>query len=193
MWLLTLRLQARHWQFDPGVIEKVTALKKLTYIATVIVFLQIALGGWTTSNYAAVACPDLPTCQNQWWPEMDFVKGFDITQAIGPNYLGGQMDNAARMAIHMSHRIGAVITTLALVLLAFKLFMIRQRTTTSMAVVILFVLAIQVILGLSNIIYQFPINVAVAHNAVGAVLLLVMVTLNYRLHACIQSKTVDKG
>ncbi len=193
LWLLTLRLQARHWQFDQSVIEKVTGLKKLTYIATVIVFLQIALGGWTTSNYAAVACPDLPTCQNQWWPEMDFAKGFDITQAIGPNYLGGQMDNAARMAIHMSHRIGAVITTLALVLLAFKLFMIRQRTTTSMAIIILFVLAIQVILGLSNIIYQFPINVAVAHNAVGAVLLLVMVTLNYRLHACIQSKTVDKG
>ena len=75
---------------------------------------QIALGGWVSSNYAAVACIDFPTCHGQWLPPADFANGFHLTQHIGPNYLGGQLDSDARTAIHLTHRIGALLVTLVL-------------------------------------------------------------------------------
>ena len=181
LWLLALRLQNKPWRLSAKAFSKITKLKRLGLIALLVVVVQIALGGWTTSNYAAVACPELPTCQNQWWPEMDFAKGFDISQGIGPNYLGGKMDNSARMAIHMSHRIGAIITTAILIFVSLCLFQVKSRETKIMAYSVLAVLSLQVLLGLSNVIFHFPVHIAVAHNGVGALLLLTMVTLNYRL------------
>ena len=109
LFLLTLRLS--------GVLPALIVPRRLQYWATaglVLVIGQIALGGWVSSNYAAVACIDLPTCHGQWWPNMDFANGFHLTQHIGPNYLGGQLDSDARTAIHMTHRIGAVLVTLCL-------------------------------------------------------------------------------
>ena len=109
LFLLTLRLS--------GVLPALIVPKRLQYWATaglVLVIGQIALGGWVSSNYAAVACIDLPTCHGQWWPTMDFANGFHLTQHIGPNYLGGQLDSDARTAIHMTHRLGAVLVTLVL-------------------------------------------------------------------------------
>src|SRR3546814_11189181 len=79
---------------------------------------QVALGGWVSSNYAAVACVDLPTCHGQWLPPADFANGFHLTQHIGPNYLGGQLDSDARTAIHLTHRIGALLVTVVLFALA---------------------------------------------------------------------------
>ncbi len=181
IWILAQRLQGFQWQFSHNKLKQVQALKPLALVGLVVVFLQIALGGWTTSNYAAVACPDLPTCQTQWWPTMDFVKGFDIFQEIGPNYLGGQMENEARIAIHMAHRIGAIITSLYLIFLFLKLLAVSAVETTRLGVVLMLVLVLQVVLGLSNIIFNFPLTIAVLHNGVGAVLLLVLVTLNHRV------------
>jgi len=91
-------------------------------LALVLLICQISLGGWTSSNYAALACPDLPTCQGRWWPPMDFGRGFDVGQEIGPNYLGGQMDGEARVAIHMAHRIGAILVTAVIGFLIFRLY-----------------------------------------------------------------------
>ena len=88
----------------------------LAAIGLLLVIGQIALGGWVSSNYAAVACVDLPTCHGEWWPQMDFANGFHLTQHIAPNYLGGQLDSDARTAIHMTHRIGALLVTLVLLL-----------------------------------------------------------------------------
>ncbi|NRB37866.1 MAG: COX15/CtaA family protein [Pseudomonadales bacterium] len=184
-YLLALRLQQKPWKIRAQHYQKVLKLQPIALLALLIVFIQIALGGWTTSNYAAVACPDLPTCQSQWWPQMDFSRGFDLTQGIGPNYLGGQMDNAARMAIHISHRIGAVITSLCIIFLALRLLQIKTRETQLMAGSVLSVLTLQVLLGLSNILFHFPIGVAVAHNAVAALLLLILVGLNYRIRTII--------
>ena len=181
IWLLYQRLKGWRWQMNSQQCGQLYALKPWAKAGLAIVFLQIALGGWTTSNYAAVACPDLPTCQTQWWPTMDFAKGFDVFQEIGPNYLGGQMENDARVAIHMAHRIGAIITTVYLIVLFLKLLAIDTPVTSRMANIMLAVLALQVILGLSNILFHFPLSVAVLHNGVGAVLLLVLVTLNHRL------------
>jgi len=182
LWLLMLRLNNRVWHLSKTDLRQLTSLRPLVVGGLIIVFLQIALGGWTTSNYAAVACPDLPTCQQQWMPAMDFEQGFNITQHIGPNYLGGTMNNEARIAIHFSHRVGAIITSaylIALVVLLFKSVAVRQVRT--LGKVILGVLALQVALGLGNIIFQFPVSVAVAHNLVGAFLLVTLVTLNHRV------------
>ena len=161
--------------------EQAAALRPLALVALVIVVGQIGLGGWTTSNYAAVACPDLPTCQSQWLPEADFSAGFDVLQQVGPNYLGGTMTNEARVAIHMSHRAGALLTLLVVGWLSLRLWRHADRRFRRLGGAVASVLVLQFLLGLSNILFQFPVAVATAHNAVGALLLLSMVTVNYYL------------
>ena len=157
-------------------------LKPLAMLGLILVIAQIVLGGWTSSNYAALACPDLPTCQGRWWPPMDFVDGFNITQEIGPNYLGGQLDGSARVAIHVMHRIGAIVVTLYLLFLVIQLHKHADGPhMRKQANVIACLLAVQLGLGLSNVMWSLPLPVAVAHNACGALLLLSLVTLNYRL------------
>jgi cytochrome c oxidase assembly protein subunit 15 len=183
LWLLILRLNNLTWQVSAVVLQKIVALRHWAIIGLIVVVLQISLGGWTTSNYAALACAELPTCHNsEWWPAMDFSQGFNLTQEVGPNYLGGQMDNPARTAIHISHRLGAIVTALYLIGLMAVLRRIGSVQINRMSVLVLSVLAVQVILGLSNIVFSFPVAVAVAHNVFGAILLLVMVTLNHRLY-----------
>ena len=173
--LLTLRLSGR---FAP--LQLPGRLRTLAAACLLLVIGQITLGGWVSSNYAAVACVDLPTCHGEWWPAMDFGKGFHLTQHIGPNYLGGQLDSDARTAIHMSHRIGALLVTLALLVLAWRLHAVRMSRLSGL---LLLALTLQVGLGISNVIFHLPLLVAVAHNAGGAALLLVMVLINYRLRA----------
>ncbi len=181
LWLLTLRLDNRHWLVNSGELVQLQRYRPRVVLGLIIVVAQIALGGWTTSNYAAVACPDLPTCQGQWLPPMDFVNGFDLFQHIGPNYLGGVMDNAARVAIHFSHRIGAIVTALYLLLLCAGLLRSGVSVVRPASWAVLAVLLLQLGLGLSNILFKFPLAVAVAHNLVGALLLLTLVTLNHRI------------
>ena len=84
--------------------------------------LQVFLGGWTSSNYAAVACPDLPQCQDQWIPEADYQDAFVLWRGLGINYAGGVLDHPARVAIHFTHRLGAVLASLLLLLAAFAAF-----------------------------------------------------------------------
>ena len=171
--LLTLRLSGRF-----AMLQVSARLRALAAACLLLVIGQIALGGWVSSNYAAVACVDLPTCHGQWWPAMDFGKGFHLTQHIGPNYLGGQLDSDARTAIHMSHRIGALLVSLALLLLAWRL---HAAHLSRLAGLVLLALAAQVSLGISNVVFHLPLLVAVAHNAGGAALLLTLVLVNYRL------------
>ena len=189
LWLLTLRLNNQRWQLPAIVEPKLTALRPLVVVGLLIVVGQIALGGWTTSNYADIACPDFPRCQGAWLPPMDFANGFNIAQQVGPNYLGGVLDNDARVAIHVSHRIGAIITSLYLLFLFVKLRGLATAPAKRLSVAMLAVLVAQVLLGISNIVFNFPIAVAVTHNLVGALLLLVMVTMNY----CVFTATVNRG
>ena len=182
LWLLCLRLNNRPWQQPTVPIHQWTALRPLALTALILLVCQITLGGWTSSNYAALACPDLPTCQGRWLPPMDFGSGFNVAQEIGPNYLGGQMDGEARVAIHMAHRIGALLVTLAIGFLVYRLYNnAGSRELTRLTHLLLGLLIIQVCLGISNIVFSLPLWVAVAHNAGGALLLLTLVTLNYRL------------
>ena len=171
LFLLTLRLS--------GWLPALAIPRRLQRWATaglVLVIIQIALGGWVSSNYAAVACVDLPTCHGQWWPAADFTNGFHLTQHIGPNYLGGQLDSEARTAIHLAHRLGAVLLTLVLLGLAWQL---RKVGMPRLAGLVLLVLAVQISLGLSNVLFGLPLGLAVAHNAGGAALMLTLVLVNY--------------
>jgi len=182
LWLLTLRLENRPWQLAGSEIDYVQNLKPYAVAGLLVLIIQIALGGWTTSNYAAVACPDLPTCQAQWLPAMDFASGFDLFQSIGPNYLGGAMTNEARVAIHMSHRIGAIITLLFVGWLSLRMLAAPLANLSRLGKVIGLILVLQFCLGLGNIFFKFPLLATVSHNAVGALLLLSLVTLNYRIY-----------
>jgi heme a synthase len=181
LWLLVQRLGNFRWRFNALELITIRKLRWLAIVGLLVVIMQIALGGWTTSNYAALACADLPTCHNEWVPPMDFSAGFNIFQRIGPNYLGGQLDNQARTAIHFSHRIGAAAVTVVLLLLVFRLLMARVKQVRYIAGVLGATLLVQLTLGLSNVLFALPLPVAVAHNAVGAMLLLVLVTLNHRI------------
>ena len=174
LFLLTLRL-ANALPIVPRISGRLRGLAAFALLLTVG---QIALGGWVSSNYAAVACVDLPTCHGEWWPAMDFANGFHLTQHIGPNYLGGQLDSDARTAIHMSHRLGALLLSLVVLLLAWRL---KRNGMPRLGGLLLLALAVQVSLGLSNVYFHLPLPVAVAHNLGGAALLLSLVLINYRV------------
>ena len=143
-----------------------------------VLVVQIALGGWTSANYAALTCPDLPTCQGQWWPEADFAEGFTLWREIGVDYEGGVLDLSARTAIHLAHRVGAVATFVLLLGLAWRLM--SRAASRRAGSVLLILLAAQVTLGLLNVILFLPLPNAVAHNGVAALLLAQMLWLTYR-------------
>ncbi|MCR6653076.1 MAG: COX15/CtaA family protein [Cellvibrionaceae bacterium] len=185
LWLLALRVSS--WRFA---VSATTGIRWLALVGLIAVIVQIALGGWTSANYAAVACADLPTCHGVWWPAADYRQGFNIFQHVGPNYLGGLLDNHARTAIHFTHRLGAVTVTVLLALLVFGLWRLRDSWSRRMGLLLLVALIVQVSLGISNVYWVLPLPVAVAHNAFGLVLLLVLVTLNYGLRKGGEKKDV---
>ena len=149
-------------------------------LGLLILVAQIALGGWTSSNYAALACLDFPTCHGSWLPAMDFREAFVMWRGLGVNYEYGVLDHPARTAIHFSHRVGALITFLYLAWLA--LGILRSRTSlTGAALLAGGLLIVQVGLGIGNVLLHLPLEVATAHNGVAALLLLSMVYLNFRL------------
>jgi cytochrome c oxidase assembly protein subunit 15 len=130
---------------------------------------QIALGGWTSSNYAALACgTDFPKCLGEWWPPTDFPQAFVLWRGIGVNYEGGVLDMAARSAIQIAHRIGALVTFCYLAWLAHRLARAGLR---KVGIAVAVVLVAQVLLGIGNVHLGLPLPVATAHNGVAALLL----------------------
>lgn len=182
--LLTLRLRRQAAQSQPTGSRPLARFRPWLYGGLALVVLQIALGAWTAANYAAVACPELPTCQGQWWPaDMDFQHGFDVTQHVGPNYLGGQLTADGRVAIHVSHRVGAlVVLGYFAVLLALMWRRVRGTTLAWPVQLVMLALATQVTLGVVNVAFNIPLSIAVAHNAMGAGLLLTVIHLLWRVH-----------
>lgn len=182
LFLLTLRLRARPLEWVGENVRRLRLARRLMILATAVVVVQIALGAWVASNYAAVACTDLPRCGGEWWPDMDFQHGFNLFQHVGPNYLGGQLDADGRVAIHVSHRVGAILVLLVVSGALLALWRASGNRRLRQGVVISgALLVLQIVLGLANIWLQLPVSVAVAHNAGGAALLLSMVHLLYRL------------
>jgi cytochrome c oxidase assembly protein subunit 15 len=154
--------------------------RALGLVAAAALVLQIFLGGWTSANYAALACPDLPTCQTQWWPTIaDFDEAFVLWRGIGIDYEGGVLDHPARVAVHFAHRLGAIVATLLVGLLGWRLA--RQDATRLDGLAVLALVLTQVSLGVSIVWFGVPLLVAVLHNGVAALLLLSVVNANQRI------------
>ena len=151
--------------------------KRLINLSLIFVTIQIFLGAWTSTNYASISCADLPLCRGQLLPPADFSAGFNFFQTIGPNYLGGLLSDEARVAIHLTHRLGSIIVTLVLSSLIFVLY--KQRLL-KVAAGLAGVLALQISLGISNVIFSLPLLVAVGHNLGGLLLITYLCALRFR-------------
>jgi heme a synthase len=135
--------------------------------------LQIALGGWTSANYAALTCGlDFPTCQGQWWPDTDFHEGFILWRGIGIDYEGGVLDVAARNAIQLTHRIGALLVFCYLGWLSHRL---ARRGLRGPAIALGLGLIVQVSLGIANVKLGLPLWSALAHVTVAVLLLFTLI------------------
>ncbi|UCE89626.1 MAG: COX15/CtaA family protein [Pseudomonadota bacterium] len=182
LWWLWLRSAPSSGQASAR--SELRRLRPWALLALVVLMLQISLGGWTSANYAALHCPDFPTCQGRWWPPMDVSEGFTLWRGLGVDYEGGVLGNDARVAIHVMHRIGALITLVVLGWVALRSMAVGRYSPRlrTIGLVLLIVLVTQVSLGIGNVVLSLPLPVAVAHNGVGALLLLTLVTLNHALN-----------
>lgn len=138
---------------------------------------QVVLGGWVSTNYAALACADLPTCHGQWWPETDFHNAFHLVRELGMTASGDLLSHAALTAIHLSHRVGALVAGALLAALAIAL--LRRTATRGLGALLLAALVLQISLGVANVLLSLPLPLAVMHNAGALMLVLVMVRINH--------------
>jgi cytochrome c oxidase assembly protein subunit 15 len=177
LWWLTLR-QGNWWASRAG--PNLQAFRPWAWLGLALLLAQITLGGWTSTNYAALACPDFPTCHSgAWWPPADFGEGFVLWRGLGIDYEFGVLDGPARTAIHLSHRLGALVVFLYLAWLGLRLL---RGAWPALGGVLWLALGLQVGLGITNVLAQLPLPVAVAHNGGAAVLLLVLLTLIHGVH-----------
>ncbi len=154
---------------------------QLGYVAMVVLCVQILLGGWTSTNYAALACTDFPTCQGEWWPEMDFGEGFRIWRGLGVDYEFGVLDSPAMTAVHKAHRLGAIAATLALGAFALLCLASRRPAAQFAGATVLGLLMLQLALGVGNVVFHLPLWLATAHNGGAALLLVAMVAALYMM------------
>lgn len=156
-----------------------SSLKAWALCGLLIVVGQILLGGWTSSNYAALVCTQLPICEGNWVSYLDFKNAFDFAQHGHDNYEFGVLDYPARLTIHVMHRIGAIVATLTVLTVAYQLWKFGKVPQQKLSVVVVIVLFTQITLGISNVWFHLPIFVAVLHNLVAAMLLISMVVTNF--------------
>ncbi|MEJ2454091.1 MAG: COX15/CtaA family protein [Candidatus Thiodiazotropha sp.] len=175
--LLSLRLRPT----PPfGTVALSPPLGRFILLALAVAIAQITLGGWTSTNYAALGCSDFPACYpGQWWPAMDFREAFTLWRGLGVNYEFGVLDNDARTAIHMTHRLGALLTLLVVGGLGLRLLLERETVVRRLGAITLLLLVIQISLGITNVLGHLPLPVAVAHNGVAALLLATLSTLTW--------------
>jgi len=176
-------LTAMAWRATPDArltLAGAARLRSLLWVGFGLLVVQIALGGWTSANYAAWACgTDFPKCLDQWWPASDFRQAFVLWRGFGIDYSGGVLDNSARVAIQMSHRAMAFLVFGHLTVVGFRL--LRTPGLRFWGVTLLVLLLAQIALGIGNVVFALPLPVAVAHNAGAALLLFTLVTLVARL------------
>lgn len=184
LWWVVLR-ELRFWR--PVTAAPAAVLRRLrprALAGLLLVVAQIALGGWMSANYAALACPDFPVCQGTFWPAMNFVDGFTLWRDIGLQYEGVLLNLEAATAVHMAHRVGALITLLYVGWLALHTMRLGVRDNLCRyGLLVLVLLLAQVTLGIISVLAHLPLIIAVAHHAVGALLMLSLITLNHVLRA----------
>ena len=145
-------------------------VRRVAIVGLVVLIAQVALGGWTSTNYAAAACPDFPTCQASFWPPMDFRNGFILWRGLGIDYEGGVLDAPARVAIHYTHRLGAYVAAIVLSLVVVGAWRRGQSAAAKFAAAaVAAAVVLQISIGMNLVWRGFPLWLGTAHNA-GAVL-----------------------
>ncbi|MEZ8678952.1 heme A synthase [Vibrio splendidus] len=177
--LCLLYCRLSHFQSRFGEATYSSPLKVSALFGLLIVVGQILLGGWTSSNYAALVCTQLPICEGNWMSYLDFKNAFDFAQHGHDNYEFGVLEYPARLTIHVMHRFGAIAATLTVLMIVYQLWKLEKGSQRKLAVTLAIVLFAQVSLGISNVWFHLPISVAVLHNLVAALLLVTMVVTNF--------------
>lgn len=173
----------RHWGLHGGLsAARYVQTKSLRFWVRgglFVLFAQIFLGGWTSTNYAALACTDFPTCHGVWMPEMDFANAFHWVRELGVDAAGKTLQLAAYTAIQWTHRIGALVTFVYIGLLG--LYLLKVPQLQKIALILLALLLVQIALGIANLLLHLPLVLAVGHNMGAALLLIAMVVLNSKI------------
>jgi len=172
-------LAHRHWGYYSDSIVTCQRLRLAIRLALVLLFMQIFLGGWTSTNYAALACTDFPTCHGAWVPDMDFSDAFHMVRELGLSKDGSALSLASLTAIQWTHRVGALVSFIylgALGLTTLKYWQLKRWS-----VLLLVALITQIALGISNLVLHLPLVLAVAHNFTAALLVIIVVVLNSKI------------
>ena len=184
--LACLTAYAQHPWRDPSSTVRVMRIRplsaKLLSLAFIILFIQVFLGAWVSTNYAVLACPDFPTCLGTAWPETNWSEGFTLWRQLGLNAQGEFISPAALQTIHWAHRLFAVLLFLVLGTLGCKAFQLATPAIPGLkrfAKLLLSLLVLQVITGISNVVFQWPLLAALLHTAGSAALVFCLVRLSY--------------
>jgi heme a synthase len=172
-------LAHRHFGHYSASIVKSTQLRAAIRFALLVLIMQIFLGGWTSTNYAALACTDFPTCHGVWVPEMDFKDAFHMVRELGLGANGGALSLASITAIQWTHRLGALITFIYLGLLTVNI--LKYWQLKRLGVMLFVVLSVQISLGIANLLLHLPLVLAVAHNFTAGLLIIILVILNSKI------------
>lgn len=178
LFLLYLRLTPYR---IPGGDVGIRPLAKFALLGIVLLVAQIALGGWTSANYASLVCTELPICEGNWTAKLDFTGAFSVPAA--ENYEFGVHNNDQRTTMHVMHRFGAIVVFLYICWLAVAIYnKASSAMVKQIAMLMVIVLGVQVALGVSNVVFMLPLTVATMHNAVAACLLVIMILLSYTMY-----------
>jgi cytochrome c oxidase assembly protein subunit 15 len=179
LWLHYLRLTLVN-------INLTTTFKPITKILAILsiiaLAIQIALGGWTSSNYAALVCADFPTCQGQLWPPMSWADAFNFTDVGIFDSPGTPLENTPRVTIQMAHRIGALLCLLLISGLCFELWRSKDKLLRMLVGIVLGLLLLQITLGIANVLLGLPLFVSLTHSFVAAILLISLISILYVLN-----------
>ena len=171
--LMLLCVQLPQFDNNAPTVVMAPALRRLAWLTLVLLLLQVALGGWVSTNYAVLACSDFPQCQGSWWPLMDFEQGFALWRELGMTAGGAVISFAALTAIHYTHRLMAVIVLGALALLAWRLNRVPALRYPARWIAAL--AALQLITGLSNVVLDWPLLAAVLHTGGAGALVVALI------------------
>jgi cytochrome c oxidase assembly protein subunit 15 len=179
LWWVALREQ-RFWKPINAGPDILGDLRPRAFLGLLLVAGQILLGGWTSANYASLACPDFPLCRGAWWPPMDIVEGFARWRDLGLAYEGGMLSLAGSTAVHMAHRLGAVVTLLYIGWLGLHTMRIGYESKLCRyGFLVLVVVVGEVVVGVTHVLLHLPVALGVVHSGLGALLLLSLITLNH--------------
>ena len=179
LWWMALRTGRL---MPPDATAAAARLRPWVLAALAVVVGQILLGGWVSTNYAALACTEFPQCGGEWVPEANYRDAFVLWHGLGVDYEFGNLDHPARVAIHFVHRVGAVVTALVVLALAAAVWARTPgRWSRGITLAMVAALVVQWVLGITNVVASLPLSVAVAHNGGAAVLLLTVITLYHVL------------